>query len=184
MDSILFALWFFLPAGGANMAPIIAAHLPYISKLNAPLDRGKSFRGKPIFGKNKTWRGLMSGIIAATIIVYLQQLILQVNNVDLFKDSSIYYLTYSPLLLGFLFGLGALLGDAVESFFKRQRNVPAGNSWFPFDQIDYIIGGCLAVAVLARLEPYEYLLVLFVWFIMHLFFSYIGYILKLKPKPI
>lgn len=184
MDSIIFALWFFLPAGGANMAPIIAAHLPYLSKLNAPLDAGKKYRGKPVFGKNKTWRGLLSGIIAATVIVYLQQLIWQSGSAGFLGDASTEYLDYSPLLLGLLFGAGALLGDAIESFFKRQRNVPAGSSWFPFDQIDYIIGGCLAVAVVARLGPLEYMLILVLWFVLHLLFSYIGYLLKLKAQPI
>lgn len=184
MDSFLFAVWFFVPAGGANMAPIIASRLPYISKLSTPLDFGGKFRNKPVFGKNKTWRGVVSGIIAATIIIYLQQLIWEGGSATFLNGSSTNYLAYSPLLLGTLFGAGALLGDAIESFFKRQRAVPAGSSWFPFDQIDYIIGGCLAVATVARLTPLEYLLILFIWFVLHLTFSYIGYLLKLKSQPI
>lgn len=184
MDSLIFALWFFLPAGGANMAPIIAAHLPYLSKLNAPLDFGRKYKNKPVFGKNKTWRGLFSGIVAATVIVYLQQLIWQAGNANFLNGTSTEYLAYSPLLLGILFGAGALWGDAIESFFKRQRGVPAGSSWFPFDQTDYIIGGCLALAVVARLSIKEYIAILFVWFVLHLVFSYIGYLLKLKSQPI
>jgi CDP-2,3-bis-(O-geranylgeranyl)-sn-glycerol synthase len=90
----------------------------------------------------------------------------------------------SPLLLGFLFGLGALAGDAIESFFKRQANVPAGAAWFPFDQIDYIAGGCLAAALAVHLRLHEYATVLAVWFLMHLLFSYIGYLLHLKARPV
>ncbi len=184
MNSILFALWFFIPAGVANMAPIIAAHLPYLSKFNAPLDYGMKYRGKPIFGKNKTWRGLVSGIVAASLVVYIQQLIWQTGDIHFLTSDSMNYIYYSPLLLGALFGAGALLGDATESFFKRQRGTLPGKSWFPFDQIDYIIGGCLALAFVARLSILEYLLILWIWFVMHLFFSYLGYLLKLKSQPI
>lgn len=166
------------------MAPIIAAHLPYFSKMNAPIDYGMKFRGKPALGAHKTWRGLVSGVIAATIVVYIQQLAWQSSNNTFLTDASMDYMYYSPLLLGALFGLGALLGDAIESFFKRQTNIPSGGSWFPFDQIDYIIGGCLALAFVARLDVFEYVLILLLWFVLHLVFSYIGFLLKLKSRPI
>ena len=58
---ILFALWFFLPAGLANAAPVFASRIPKSEKLALPLDFGKSFRGKRIFGENKTFRGLLAG---------------------------------------------------------------------------------------------------------------------------
>lgn len=180
MDSILFVIWFFLPAGGANAAPIIAARLPYLRRLDAPIDLGMTFRNKPVFGPHKTWRGLASGIIAAIVIVYVQQLLWQSGTVNFPAGSSVDYLHYSPVLLGFLFGFGSLAGDAIESFFKRQNNIPSGSSWFPFDQIDYIIGGCVAMAFVTLLHPIEYVGVLVIWFILHVVFSYIGYLLKLK----
>jgi CDP-diglyceride synthetase len=184
MDSILFAFWFFAPAGVANAAPIIASRLPYFARLNAPIDGGITFRGKSLFGPNKTWRGLVSGIFAAIAIVYIQQLLWQSGTVSLPSGSSTGYLYYSPALLGFLFGFGALAGDAVESFLKRQRNIPSGASWFPFDQIDYIIGGCLALTLVIRLQALEYVAILCIWFLLHMAFSYLGYLLKLKSKPI
>lgn len=184
MDSIIFALWFFLPAGLANAAPIIAAHLPGLSRLNAPIDGGKSYAGKRIFGAHKTWRGLLSGIIVAISVVYVQQLAYQSSAIELMSVTSLGYLVYSPILLGFLFGFGALMGDAIESCIKRQRGIDSGESWFPFDQIDYIVGGCLAVAIIVRLHPIEYALVLIIWFGMHMVFSYVGFLLKLKSQPI
>ena len=44
IKDILFVLWFFLPAGLANMAPIFAARLPYLRKLSFPLDCYATFR--------------------------------------------------------------------------------------------------------------------------------------------
>lgn len=183
MDTLLFALWFFLPAGVANAAPIIAAQLPYLSRWDAPMDFGKTWRSKRIFGTHKTWRGLLTGIVAAVLTVYVQQAIL--DNYQLgFLSNYDAYLGFSALLLGFLFGFGALMGDAVESFLKRQFDIADGQPWFPFDQTDYIIGGCLAAAVLVRLNLPEYIVILATWFLMHLIFSYIGYLFKLKSSPI
>lgn len=184
MNTILFAIWFFLPAGAANAAPIVAAKLPYLSKLSAPIDFGKKYRGRRILGEHKTWRGLVTGIVVATVVVYGQQLLSQGAYIEFIPEDAESYLFYSPLLLGFLFGFGALAGDAVESFFKRQKNVPAGKAWFPFDQLDYIVGGCLAAAVLVQLRLEEYAVILAIWFVMHLLFSYIGYLLSLKKEPI
>lgn len=184
MESIIFALWFFLPAGGANAIPIILSRLPYLRLWDAPMDFGAKFRNKPILGKHKTWRGLIGGILFAILIVYVQQLLWQSGSVNFLNGSSMDYLYYSPVLLGFLFGFGALAGDAVESFFKRQRGTASGKSWFPFDQTDYIIGGCVAVALVSRLEVTEYALILGIWFAMHMLVSYLGFLMKLKEQPI
>ena len=36
--------------------------------------------------------------------------------------------------------IGALLGDIIESFFKRRIGKSRGENWIPFDQIDFILG--------------------------------------------
>lgn len=184
MNTILFAIWFFLPAGAANAAPIIATKLPYLNKLSLPLDFGKEFNGIRVLGPNKTWRGLVTGIFAAACVVYAQQVITQNNSLDFIPENGQDYLFLSPFLLGFLFGFGALAGDSVESFFKRQKRIAAGKAWFPFDQIDYIIGGCLASALVVRLGAVDYAAIFAFWFLMHLLFSYVGYHLNLKKSPI
>lgn len=184
MKSILFALWFFLPAGAANAAPIIAAQLPRLAHWTAPMDFHKTFRGRRLFGEHKTWRGLIAGIFTAIIIVWLQQILYRHYNLDFIPEDVAVYLSMSPVWLGFLFGLGALVGDALESAVKRQLDQPPGESWFPFDQIDYIIGGCLAAAVAIRLDADQYAAIFAFWFVMHVVFSYVGYIFGLKPRPI
>lgn len=184
MNNILFALWFFLPAGIANAAPVFASKLPLLRRWETPIDGGLHLRGKRVFGSHKTWRGLVAGIVMAIIIVYIQQLLWQHDMVPFLNNSPMDYIVYSPVLLGFLFGFGALAGDFIESFAKRQVGIASGRSWFPFDQTDYIIGGCVAIAAVAQLSLIQYILILFVWFGMHLLFSYLGYLLKLKPQPI
>jgi CDP-2,3-bis-(O-geranylgeranyl)-sn-glycerol synthase len=184
MNVILFALWFFLPAGLANSAPVFASRLPLLRNLTFPLDFGASFREKRVFGVNKTWRGLMSGIVIATFTLWVQQYLYVHTGWAKTISGSIDYSSLPILLLGPLFGLGALLGDAVESFFKRQRGVPSGESWFPFDQFDYVIGGLLASSLVVQLTLQEYVAICAVWFCLHILSVYIGFLIGLRDSKI
>jgi CDP-2,3-bis-(O-geranylgeranyl)-sn-glycerol synthase len=185
LQDVLFAVWFFLPAGVANMMPIFAARWPGLRQYNQPVDGGRLFRGRRVFGDHKTWRGLIVGVICATLTLWLQQRLL-LHNTTLFNDwtSQVDYSHLNVLLLGPLFGLGALLGDMIESFFKRQRGTPPGQGWFPFDQIDYIMGGTLATLPFVRLRVDQYALLIVMWLALHLLASYIGFKAGIKERPI
>jgi len=84
-----------LPAYFSNMAPVIVKR---INIFKIPIDFDKKINNKPIFGKNKTFRGLVFGVLFAIVISYLQYLF---YNNGLFVDVSI--VDYSNwLLLGLL----------------------------------------------------------------------------------
>jgi CDP-2,3-bis-(O-geranylgeranyl)-sn-glycerol synthase len=181
---ILFALWFLLAAAFGNVAPILSNKIPGVNRWNTPIDGGRKFRGKQIFGSHKTWRGLVSGIILATVVLWLQQIAIRhyVWAADITKGADL--TSYPTLILGPLFGIGALGGDAIESFFKRQRAILSGESWMPYDQIDYIIGGVIVSLPFVILPFVEYVWIFAVWFVMHLISSYIGWLIGFKEKPI
>jgi CDP-2,3-bis-(O-geranylgeranyl)-sn-glycerol synthase len=183
-EHILFVLWFFAPAGLANAAPVFATRIPLLNKLAMPVDGGKTFRGKRIFGDHKTIRGFVSGILLSTTIICLQVLLFR--NVQWFRQVSLYvdYSKSGIYLLGPLFGFGALFGDAIKSFFKRQFNVPSGESWIPFDQVDYIIGGILFSIPVVLLHLNDIFLLFLVWIVIHPISTFIGWLLGLKDKPI
>jgi CDP-2,3-bis-(O-geranylgeranyl)-sn-glycerol synthase len=180
---LLAAIWFFLPAGLANAAPVFAALLPGLRNLNTPMDLGKSYHGKRIFGDHKTWRGLIAGIVMATLVIGLQKY-LYVRTAWVPELSWFDYQSSAIWLLGPLFGLGVLLADAIESFFKRQRGIGPGKTWFPFDQTDYIVGGCLFSLPVVQLSLERYIWVLVTWFGLHLLSVYIGHRLGIREKPI
>lgn len=183
INNLFFAFLFFMPAGVANLVPPLVVKVPFIKKFNQPLDFGKSHNGVRIFGAHKTFRGLFAGMIFATLAVGLQ--IIAYSNWDYFREISLIdYSTINPIILGSLFGAGALVGDAVESFFKRRIGVEPGKAWFPFDQIDYIIGAILFTLVYVQLPWYLYIYILILYFGLHLLFSYLGYLLKFKDDPI
>lgn len=181
--NILALIWLFLPAGIANMAPIFVSKIPGLRELELPMDLGKTFRGKRIFGAHKTIRGLFSGILFGIATVWLQKEFY--GHSEFIRTLSLLdYSTLNILLLGTLLGAGALIGDAVESFFKRQLGIESGKSWFPFDQIDYIIGAAIFIAPIYTLRVLEYVLLLITFFVLHIVFTFIGYNLKLKKDPI
>jgi CDP-2,3-bis-(O-geranylgeranyl)-sn-glycerol synthase len=182
---IIFSLWFLLPAAVANMAPVAVAKLPLVKKWNTPLDGGKLYRGKPIFGPHKTWRGIVFGVVIATLTLWLQQIIVRHH----FWPASIVdgYMSYADLPLfiaGPLFGIGALGGDAVESFFKRRRGIESGKSWIPFDQIDFILGTIIMTLFVVQLPLRTYVWMIALFFVGHVVVSYAGWLLKLKDEPI
>ncbi len=173
MNNYLAALLFFLPAGLSNMTPPLVNKIPLLNQWKTPLDFGKSWRGKRLLGNNKTWRGLVCGTLIGGITAVL---------VSQLKANTIVAL--DPFLAGCLLGAGALIGDAAESFFKRQCGFKPGQSWFPFDQIDYILGSLLIITPFVRLPLWVVLTIGVVYFGLHLLIAYIGFLLKLKDSPI
>lgn len=183
MHDLFFAFWFMLPAATANTAPIFAARIPRLKDWNAPIDSGRKLHGKPVLGSHKTWRGLISGVVVATVAFGIQQLLVE-HWTWLAHTINSDYMYRSVWLLGPLFGIGALGGDAIESFYKRRHNVPSGEKWLPFDQLDYVVGTLLITLPVVRLTLIQYVLILIVWFGMHLLGTYVGWKLGLKDEPI
>lgn len=182
-DEIVAAFWFFGPAGVANIAPVLAANLKIFKSFNTPLDGGKKWHGKRIFGDHKTFRGLIAGYLGALIIVALQKYLAANGS---WPESLTWfdYGAYNTFALAGAFGVGAIIGDAIKSFFKRRAGVAPGESWFPLDQIDYIVGGLLITAPWLGITIRQVALVLIIYFLLHLINSYLGYLLGLKDKPI
>src|SRR6266567_6211029 len=173
LKELLFAIWFFLPAGIANATPVFTAKISALHRWSYPMDFNKTYHGIRIFGSHKTWRGFISGVIMATVTLGLQQLLVVHFGWAQHLTSQVDYAHLPTLVLGPLFAIGALGGDAIESFFKRQRKIPPGHGWFPFDQTDYIIGGAIATSPLVQLSLREYALLIIFWFIAQLVTVYI-----------
>jgi CDP-2,3-bis-(O-geranylgeranyl)-sn-glycerol synthase len=139
--------------GIANMAPVI---LPG----RRPIDFGKTWRGKRIFGKNKTWGGFIGGTVLGTITGFF------LGNV----------------YLGLAVSAGALLGDIFESFIKRRVGIPSGQQWLVFDQIDFVIGALILGSFVQPIAIKPMIILLIGMPILHPVANYLGYLLKLKKN--
>jgi len=175
---LLRCLYFMLPAYLANMAPVFAQKLGVLKFLARPVDGGKTWKGKPIFGAHKTWRGFVVGILAAIVTAWLQGFFYSWNSFR--AISFIDYSTVNLWTLGFLFGFGALFGDLVKSFFKRRINLAPGAPWIPFDQLDFVVGALIFVAPIYFPSWPAVVVILLVSFILHVLTNNLGYLLKIK----
>jgi len=175
--NLLETIYFFLPAAFANMAPVFVKKLNF---LNYPIDSNKTFRGKRIFGKNKTWRGMIFAIIFSIALIYLQNYLYSFSWA---KDISLIdYTNVNLILLGFLFGFGAMLGDLIESFFKRQFDIKPGSKLLIFDQTDWVLGSGILTFIYLGIS-WEYLLGAFIIFLfLHILVKHIGYYIGLEDK--
>jgi CDP-2,3-bis-(O-geranylgeranyl)-sn-glycerol synthase len=181
--AIFFSLWFFAPAGFANLAAFGAGKIRFLKKYKYPVDGYAKFRGKRVLGAHKTIRGFIAAVLLGIFVCSFQ--VFLYNSFSGIR--SLVFLNYSdvnPFLLGTLLGFGALFGDAAKSFFKRQKNILPGRSWFPFDQIDYIIGGVVFSLMYVRLPVGEYIILFIVWFLIHPLTTFVGYLFKLRRKPL
>ena len=165
-EMIIQALYFFLPAYVANMMPVFLMKVPI-------LDVAVS---KKYFGKNKSWRGVVGAIFAGGVVFWIQKLLF----VNGFTEWAIIdYADYS-ILLGVLLGLGAILGDLVESYYKRKAGIAPGKPWFPFDQLDFVFGG-ITLSFFVYVPPARFIVVLFVITpLLHIMTNHVGYWLKLR----
>ena len=139
---VLQVLYFFLPAYLANMNPVLIGRR--FSALAIPIDGGRTLWGKHILGDHKTWRGLLAGIIAGTMVFELQRFL---YDTGVAQGLALFDYSAHPLLPGLLMGLGAGIGDAVKSFFKRRIDIEPGESWPVFDQLDFFLGAYVFVSL-------------------------------------
>ena len=165
---IIQSLYFFLPAYFANMAPEFFKWVPF----KQPIWEKK-------LGKNKTWRGVIAAVVFGVLVFWLQKWLFQFSFVK-----SISLINYSDfgILLGFLLGFGAITGDAVESYYKRKYGFKPGESWMPYDQIDFVIGGLVLSWIVYVPKAGVAVTLLVVSFFLHLIVSRIGYWLGIKKN--
>lgn len=171
------AIWFLLPAGMANMAPVVAAKL--FPAWDFPVDFGRSLGGKRLFGAHKTWRGIAAGLLAAAATFAAQKAAYASTTV--IQAHSLFDYGRYPVAFGAWLGLGALAGDLAKSFAKRRVGVPPGRPWFPFDQVDWLVGTVLFAWPFLGLSVPVVLHVLLAGLVLHLAAHFLGFLLRLNP---
>ncbi len=178
LELIAITLYALLPAYAANMAPVIAARLGFLSSMALPVDGGQSLWGARIFGDNKTYRGVVIGVVTAMFVGVIQYFLwlFRVVQVNSFID----FRYIDPLMFGFIGGAGALGGDLLKSFAKRRFKIPSGSPWPVFDQLDFILG-YIATTSLIVSWPVEAIITAFLLtLIAHPLTNIAAYILKIK----
>jgi len=180
---VLLGFWLMLPSFLPNSAAVVFGG-------GAPVDMGRSWKGKRILGDGKTWRGLIGGICAGISLGIIQLYIaFPFDRLDYFGFGGF------PENMGVIVALatGSLLGDMVGSFVKRRLEIGRGDKAPIMDQYTFLLGSFLLVTILFpewtldnfwRNDGWVSLLaVLVITPLLHRGVNIIGYKLGLKKVP-
>jgi len=169
LNLFLASLYFILPAYIGNMFPVLTgkARLPF----------GKTISMK-YFGANKTYRGFYSAFLGALLCLYMQYYF---QEKGYFSGIEIIdYKNINLFLYAFSFGIGAMTGDLIKSFFKRILKKSEGDPWVPLDQIDFILGAYIFLLPLYIIPFNTFIILILVTPIVHFLGNILGYLLGLK----
>ena len=181
------ALWIFLPVVGAPLLHVWVLRGDLLRGLKRPLDGGLRFRGRRLFGDNKTWRGALlmcSGVLLATVVLSLWPWWWDRLPEDI-RDAG-------PVLYGFLLGLGVVVGELPNSFLKRQLDIAPGSqrsSWSGraitlLDQGDLVIGIWIALLPIWTMPVWLAAIAFAAISAIHAAINVVGYAIGARAAPV
>jgi CDP-diglyceride synthetase len=185
---LLELLWLAVPviaAGLVHLAVLKLDLLPGLRRL--PLDAGATFRGRRLFGANKTWRGAVVTIatmaLAAWAMAALNACCWHVPVLVPFAETH-------PLAWGLLLGTGYIVGELPNSFAKRQLGIAPGSAgagmsgrvFWIVDQLDSLAGMLLFVAPFWRPTPVLLVVIVGIMLIAHPVGAWIMMLFGLKDR--
>jgi CDP-diglyceride synthetase len=143
------ALFFVAPFVLAGVVHIVVIKFDLLKSLaRIPLDASATINGQPVFGKNKTLRGVATMIISATLFIVLEGIAAR-HSSSVARLSVVDFNLIRPLPWGVLLGVGCVLGELPNSFLKRRLNIAPGGEaesgflklfFWIMDQIDSLLG--------------------------------------------
>jgi CDP-archaeol synthase len=148
-------LWLASPVilGGATHVAVLKFDVG-AALARLPIDGGLRYRGQPLLGRNKTWRGALVMVVATTVFAHAQASLWHCcewgRSVSLIDFDRI-----GPTTWGVLLGSGYIVGELPNSFLKRRLGVPPGepgSGWrgplfWVTDQLDSWAGVVAAMCV-------------------------------------
>lgn len=171
ISDIVYAFYYILPAYVANAAPVVFGG-------GYPLDGGRLFwDGKPIFGSNKTVRGLFAGLLVGTFAGFVLSSLYPLDEFP--RD----FLFSYDIMLGFALSLGALTGDLLHSFIKRRLAISPGAPLPVADQLDFAVGALLFSVGIYPPPLLHAAIILIATPPIHLLTNFLAYLIGAKKTP-
>ena len=186
VDPVACGVFLLLAFSLAGVVQTLWFAAPMSRRFAQPLDGGRSFRGRRIFGVNKTARGFVVMVPAAAGAFALLGGVAP-PSIGLWPLSLLGYAT-----LGTLAGLGFMLGELPNSFLKRQLDIAPGSApatsigvavQFAVDRLDSGLGMLIANSLAVPTPWVTWVVVLLFGPVIHWSFSVVMFRLGLKARP-
>lgn len=188
--SLVLAVFLLIAMSFAGVVHVIWLKWARADLLLKPVDFGRHFRGRRLFGDNKRLRGFVAMPLAAAGTfaagaAFRDQLPVAFSG-GLWDFSISQYAG-----IGFLAGLGFMMAELPNSFFKRQLGIPAGETpaagpsriiCLLLDRFDSVLGVLIVVSLLAPVPGMTWLWALLIGPSLHALFSALLFWLGIKER--
>jgi hypothetical protein len=158
----------------------------WLTWLGRPIDAGITLRGRPLFGVNKTYRGVIAVALGTAAGAGVQVLL---HKAGVAREAEL--LTYgklSVLGIGAALGAAAMLAELPNSALKRQLGIKpgqAGRGWasaifYVLDQVDMLVGVWIVLGIAIGVTVSRILWSVAFLFIAHQLLTLVGYRLGMR----
>ncbi len=196
LDLLPAVLWFAVPAVLGGVSHMVVVKKDLFRVLKVPLDAGATFRGRRIFGDNKTWRGAVYMVVASTLAGLAQAPLAgwaEAAGLDLVGYARVgarvgLGAAGGYALIGLLEGVGYVLGELPNSFLKRRLDIVPGKTgagalgalFFLLDQADSVLGFFL-VAWVVWVPPLRVAVAIVLWLTaLHVVLNLLLYLARIR----
>jgi CDP-2,3-bis-(O-geranylgeranyl)-sn-glycerol synthase len=184
---LLATLWLLAPLLGGALFHGLCMRQGWLAALARPIDAGRSWRGRAVFGHSKTWRGPVCVAAGSGACFALQQALLaRIGALAAIAPAEAAGL---PWWLGAVAGAAAELSELPNSFVKRRLGVAPGGTargplslvFYAADQLDLLLGFWLVLAAAGAATPLRIGLSLLLVGALHPAITLGGYLLGMRP---
>lgn len=151
-------MWLTAPILIAGLAHVAGITLDLVPQLARPIDAGRLWRGRPLLGRNKTWRGFVV-MPAATALTIAAQQSLAARSPRLAAVAPLIRRAPPAWIVGAICGAAYVLAELPNSFVKRRLGIAPGTLapraravQYVVDQLDSVVGCAVAIRMLYRIE--------------------------------
>jgi CDP-2,3-bis-(O-geranylgeranyl)-sn-glycerol synthase len=188
------SFWIMFPAYVSGSAAVLF-------KGKTPMDHGRSWRGKRLFGDGKTWEGFLMGGLTGVFAGSMQQLVCYLSGrpymeafglrvIGTFDPEGFAAMSLGALAVTVCLSYGGLIGDLIKSFIKRRLGMDRGTkSPFLMDQLDFVAGAWLVTIpafpgwFFGVFGIPNFIIVLVMAPVLHRLTNIVGYRLGAKKEP-
>jgi hypothetical protein len=189
LHEVLGTAWLLLPLLGGAAVHGVCMKYDWLSFLARPMDGGRRFMGRPLFGHSKTFRGPVLVALGSAGVYALQ--CGPLHRVDaLAAVELVDYATLPGWWIGALAGGVAELAELPNSFVKRRLDIepggtargPRGVFFYLWDQLDLLLGYWLVFAWLVPPTPLRVAASLALVGAIHPLLTLVGYLLGMRSS--
>ena len=190
MPELAGVAYLLVPLLGGGILHGLVMKYDWLAFLKRPIDGGREWNGKPLFGANKTYRGALAVGIGAAIVLGVQSSVLHhaapAQRLELFDYGAV-----SGWLLGFAVGFVSMLAELPNSLLKRRLDVGPGQSGrgltgaalYLLDQVDLLLGAWLVLAIVVDVRLRWVVLSIGLVVVIHQLLTWATYALGMRKSP-